>query len=155
MKGLGMTAVMDRRQDRRRSMRRHTVVWIVGLATVGLMFDGYDLVAYGAVMYIFRRSPAGLGRPGHGWRHLRSAGWRGMFWTGAPPVVTLLPPAIFKMRESPARLAARSGVEQARAIAERTGMPIPEPSTVGAGGARERVGFADRSAASIRRTRSC
>jgi len=78
-----------------------------------------------------------------------------MSWTGAPPVVTLLPPAIFTMRESPAWLAARSGVEQARAITDRTGMPVPEPSTVGAGGARQRVGFADCSAAGIRRTRSC
>ena len=24
--------------------RRRTVVWVVGLAAVGLMFDGYDLV---------------------------------------------------------------------------------------------------------------
>ena len=62
MKGLGMTAVTDRRQDRRRSTRCCTVAWIVGVATAGLMFDGYDLVVHGAVVSIFRRSPAGIGQ---------------------------------------------------------------------------------------------
>jgi hypothetical protein len=28
--------------------RRRTVLWVVGLATLGLIFDGYDLVVYGA-----------------------------------------------------------------------------------------------------------
>jgi hypothetical protein len=121
MKGLGMTAVTDRRQDRRRSARCRTVVWIVGVATAGLMFDGYDLVVHGAVVSIFRRSPAGIGQvtpavagvlASYAILLLGSAGRHGMSWTGAPPMVTLLPPAIFTMRESPAWLAARSGVGQ-------------------------------------------
>jgi hypothetical protein len=96
-KGLGMTAVKDRRQDRRRSTRCRTVVWIVGLATVGLMFDGYDLVVYGAVVSILRRSPAEIGPvtpavagalASYAILLLGSAGWHGMFWTGALPVVT-------------------------------------------------------------------
>jgi AAHS family benzoate transporter-like MFS transporter len=27
--------------------RKRTVAWVVGLATLGLIFDGYDLVVYG------------------------------------------------------------------------------------------------------------
>ncbi len=43
-----MTLVTDTRQDPARdALRRRTVVWVVGLATVGLIFDGYDLVVYG------------------------------------------------------------------------------------------------------------
>ena len=38
---------------------------------------------------------------------LDSIGWRGMFWIGALPLVTLLPLAFFKMPESPAWLASR------------------------------------------------
>ena len=54
---------------------------------------------------------------------LESIGWRGMFWIGALPLVTLLPLAFFKMPESPVWLAARGRVEEARAIAEKTGLP--------------------------------
>src|SRR5215469_15975884 len=41
--------------------RRRTLVWVVGLATVGLLFDGYDLVVYGTVVSIFLRHPSELG----------------------------------------------------------------------------------------------
>jgi MFS transporter, AAHS family, benzoate transport protein len=247
-----MTAVTDTRQDPRRdALRRRTVVWVVGLATVGLMFDGYDLVVYGTVVSTFLRNPAEIGRVtpalagalgsyaligvlvgallagtvgdiigrrkvllfAYAWfsigmgvttlTHtatlfglmrfvtglgvgalvattgalvaefappgkknlcnaitysgvplgsllaaflaillLSTIGWRGMFWIGALPLVTLLPLAYFKMPESPAWLAARGRVDEARGISERTGVPIPEAATVTAAGARERVGFA-------------
>jgi hypothetical protein len=38
-----------------------TVVWVVALATVGLVFDGYDLVVYGAVVSTFLRDPSQIG----------------------------------------------------------------------------------------------
>jgi AAHS family benzoate transporter-like MFS transporter len=44
--------VMTHEQEAR---RRSTVVWVVALATVGLMFDGYDLVVYGTVVSTFLR----------------------------------------------------------------------------------------------------
>src|SRR5438874_6608571 len=57
-----MTAVTDTRQDRLRdARRRRTVVWIVALATAGLMFDGYDLVVYGTVVSTFLRDPSQIG----------------------------------------------------------------------------------------------
>ena len=56
---------------------------------------------------------------------LGSIGWRGMFWIGAIPLVTLLPLAFFKMPESPAWLASRGRMDEAIALAERTGMPTP------------------------------
>ena len=43
-------------------------------------------------------------------------GWRGMFWIGAAPIVTLLPLAYFKMPESVAWLAARGRVDEAQAL---------------------------------------
>ena len=46
---------------------------------------------------------------------LAGIGWRGMFWIGALPIVTLLPLAFFKMPESPAWLLSRGRVEEARA----------------------------------------
>ena len=30
--------------------RRSTIFWVIGLAFIGLVFDGYDLVVYGAVL---------------------------------------------------------------------------------------------------------
>ena len=56
-------------------------------------------------------------------------GWRGMFWIGAVPVVTLLPLAYLKMPESVAWLAARGRLEEARALSQRTGVPVPTTST--------------------------
>ena len=41
--------------------RRRTVAWVVSLATVGLIFDGYDLVAYGAVVSTFLDDPSHIG----------------------------------------------------------------------------------------------
>ena len=49
----------DPQQDLR---RRRTVTWVVGLATLGLMFDGYDLVVYGTVVSTFLRNPNEIGQ---------------------------------------------------------------------------------------------
>src|SRR4051794_37903123 len=231
--------------------RRRTVLWVVGLATLGLIFDGYDLVVYGTVVSIFLRNPNELGTvtpeiagalgsyaligvlvgallagtvgdilgrrkvmlAAYAWfsvgmavtalthttatfglmrfmtglgvgalvattgalvseyappgkKNLVNAitysgvpigsllaallaiilldviGWRGMFWIGALPLVTLLPLAIFKMPESVAWLASRGRLDEARAISARTGVPLPEaPSAqAAAAGAAAPVG---------------
>ncbi len=226
------TPSTDSDQDVR---RMRTVVWIITLATLGLVFDGYDLVVYGAVVSTFLRDPSQIGTvtpaiagmlgsymlfgvmvgallagtvgdilgrrkvilasyawfsvgmaltamsreaTTFGWLRfftglgvgslvattaalvaeyapkgkknminaitnggiplgsLLSAlvaillmdkiGWRGMFWIGALPLVTLLPLAWFKMPESIAWLAARGRLDEARALSERTGVPMPE-----------------------------
>jgi MFS transporter, AAHS family, benzoate transport protein len=41
--------------------RLRTVIWIVALATVGLIFDGYDLVVYGTVVSTFLRDASQIG----------------------------------------------------------------------------------------------
>lgn len=236
--------------------RRRTVMWVVSLATVGLMFDGYDIVVYGAVVSTLLRdashigpvTPAIAGMLGSyalvgvlvgallagtvgdivgrrkvmlvayawfsvgmaltamttsastfGWLRFSTGvgvgallattaalvaefapkgkknqinaitnggiplgsllaallaillmehiGWRGLFWIGALPIVTLLPLAYFKMPESVVWLAARGRMEEARAMSERTGVPIPEPVPVKAGDAAPtaragKIGFA-------------
>jgi AAHS family benzoate transporter-like MFS transporter len=248
-----MTLVTDTQRDaRQEARRRRTVVWVVALATVGLMFDGYDLVVYGTVVSTFLRDASQIGKvtPGtagalgsyallgvlvgallagtvgdilgrrkvmltaYAWFAigmgltalststtmfgalrfvtglgvgalvattgalvseyappgkknlcnaitycgvplgslmaallaillLGSIGWRGMFWIGALPLVTLLPLAIVKMPESPAWLASRGRIEQARAISDRTGVPLAEaPTASRAAAAPERAGFA-------------
>jgi AAHS family benzoate transporter-like MFS transporter len=240
-------------EDRDAARRRTTVIWIVALATVGLMFDGYDLVVFGTVVSTFLRDPTQIGpvNPAlagalgsyalvgvlvgallagsvgdilgrrklmliaYAWFSIGMAitaltssaglfglmrfvtglgvgalvattgaivsefappgkknlcnaitysgvplgsllaallailvlagiGWRGMFWIGAVPIVTLLPLAFFKMPESPAWLASRGRMDEARAVAERTGVPLSEaaPVTAQAGQGRERAGFA-------------
>ena len=43
------------------ALRRRSVTWIVSLATVGLVFDGYDLVVYGALVPLFLRNPGEIG----------------------------------------------------------------------------------------------
>ncbi len=53
-----MTLTRTHDQDTR---RRRTVVWAVALATTGMVFDGYDLVAYGAVVPTFLKDPSQLG----------------------------------------------------------------------------------------------
>jgi AAHS family benzoate transporter-like MFS transporter len=215
--------------------RRRTVTWVVSLATVGLIFDGYDLVVYGTVVSTFLRNageigevtPAAAGALGsyaligvlfgalfaggigdiigrrkvmlvaYAWfaifmgvtalsttttmfgisrfltglgvgalvgttgalvaefappgkKNLCNAitysgvpfgsllaallgillldaiGWRGMFWIGAIPLVTLLPLAFFKMPESVAWLVSRGRIEEAQRLSERTGMQMPE-----------------------------
>jgi AAHS family benzoate transporter-like MFS transporter len=75
---------------------------------------------------------------------LTTIGWRGMFWVGALPIVTLLPLAFLKMPESPTWLMSRGRVEEARALAERTGVPLTEavPVATAADGSRDRAGFA-------------
>ena len=247
-----MSLVTDAPQDRLDARRRRSVQWVVGLATVGLIFDGYDLVVYGTVLSTFLRDPSQIGKVtpevagalgsyaligvlvgallagsvgdilgrrkvmlfAYAWfsvgmgvtamTHstgafgimrfltglgvgalvattgamvseyappgkknlcnaitycgvplgsliaaflaillLDSIGWRGMFWIGALPLVTLLPLAFFKMPESPAWLASRGRMDEARAISERTGVPVPEaPPAPREGAPRERAGFA-------------
>lgn len=41
--------------------RLRTVFWVIGLATLGLIFDGYDLVVYGTVVSTFLRDPSHIG----------------------------------------------------------------------------------------------
>ncbi|WP_420749034.1 MFS transporter [Rhodococcus sp. O3] len=40
---------------------RHSVIWIVSLATLAIIFDGYDLVVYGTVLPALMADPAQLG----------------------------------------------------------------------------------------------
>jgi MFS transporter, AAHS family, benzoate transport protein len=54
-------ALADASDPRVDARRRRTVVWVVGLATLGLIFDGYDLVVYGAVVPTFLRDPSQIG----------------------------------------------------------------------------------------------
>lgn len=217
--------------------RMRTVWWILSLATVGLIFDGYDLVVYGAVVSTFLRDATQIGTvtppmagalgsyalfgvalgallagsvgdligrrkvmlasyawfsvgmaltalsdstQSFGWMRfvtglgigslvattaalvaeyaprdkknlfiaisnggiplgsmlsavlamvlMQQIGWRGMFWIGALPVVTLLPLAWFKMPESVAWLAARGRMDEARALSQRIGVPMPAAS---------------------------
>ena len=51
-------------------------------------------------------------------------GWRGLLWIGALPIVTLLPLALMKLPESPRWLASRGRWDEARRVAERTGVTI-------------------------------
>lgn len=231
-----MTSIPEQtpEQDAR---RMRTVWWILSLATVGLIFDGYDLVVYGAVVSTFLRDATQIGTvtppmagalgsyalfgvalgallagsvgdligrrkvmlasyawfsvgmaltalsdstQSFGWMRfvtglgigslvattaalvaeyaprdkknlfiaisnggiplgsmlsavlamvlMQQIGWRGMFWIGALPVVTLLPLAWFKMPESVAWLAARGRMDEARALSQRIGVPMPATS---------------------------
>ena len=230
-----MTTTTTTTNEREREARRlRTVTWIVVLATLGLVFDGYDLVVYGAVVSTLLRDPTQLGpvtpaiagslgsyaligvmagallagavgdllgrrkvmllsyawfslgmaltamattHAAFGWLRFATGlgigallattaalvaeyaprgrknminaitnggiplgsllaaglamllmehiGWRGLFWIGALPMVTLLPLAWWRMPESVAWLAARGRLQEARAVAERTGMDLP------------------------------
>jgi MFS transporter, AAHS family, benzoate transport protein len=232
--------------------RNRTVVWVVTLATIGLMFDGYDLVIYGTVVPIFLKDPTQIGEVtpviagtlgsyalvgvlvgallagsvgdilgrrkvmlfAYAWFSIgmaltaltttttlfgimrfltglgvgalvattgalvaeiappgrknlcnaitysgvpagsllaalaailleESIGWRGMFFIGALPIITLLPLAYLKMPESVSWLVARGQVDKARAISERTGVPMPEAPTDAQRAAKtDKVGFA-------------
>lgn len=53
-----MTPMNDSGQEAR---RLSTVRWVLVLATVGLIFDGYDLVVYGAVVSTFLRDASQIG----------------------------------------------------------------------------------------------
>src|SRR5688572_1645539 len=241
-----MTVTAMTEQDAR---RRRTVVWVVALATVGLIFDGYDLVVYGVVVPIFLKDPSHIGvvtpavagtlgsyallgmlfgallaggvgdilgrrrvmLTAYAWfstgmlltaltttttlfgvmrfltglgigaliattgalvaefappgkKNLCNAitysgvplgsllgaligiillefiGWRGMFMIGALPIITLLPLAFLKMPESVSWLVARGQIDKARAISERSGMPMP--ASVPPSEHVERAGFA-------------
>ena len=57
---------------------------------------------------------------------LEPFGFRTLFWIGALPLVTLLPLAIVKLPESPTWLHSRGRLEEARAVSERTGVPLPD-----------------------------
>lgn len=241
------------RTPQQEDRRRRTVVWVLALAFLGLVFDGYDLVVYGAVLPVFLRdasqigpvTPAlggalgsyalvgvlvgallagtvsdvvgrrklmvgayawfsvamgatafatsattfGVGRflaglgigcllattgalvseiAPAGKKNLYNAltysgialgsllsaliaivaleaiGWRGMFLIGAIPMVTILPLALVTMPESAVWLLARGRVADARAVSERTGIPLDEAAaaTTPSLGRHERVGFA-------------
>ena len=232
-----MSAVVDSspQAQQQAAYRRRTVIWVVSLATVGLIFDGYDLVVYGTVVSTFLRDPSHLGTVtpalagtlgsyalmgvlvgalvagsvgdilgrrkvmliAYAWfavgmgltalttsasmfglmrfltglgvgalvattgalvaeyappgkKNLCNAitysgvplgslmaaflaillldaiGWRGMFWIGALPLVTLLPLAVLKMPESVAWLASRGRMDEARALSAKTGIPVPD-----------------------------
>ena len=74
-------------------------------------------------------------------------GWRGMFWIGALPLA-LLPLAYFKMPESVAWLVARGRMDEARALAQRIGVPMPDASHETAAAATE--GSKTRAPAEVR-----
>ena len=229
--------------------RKRTVVWAVALVTTGMVFDGYDLVAYGAVVPTFLKDPSQIGEvtpavagtlgsyallgmlfgallagafgdivgrrkvmlTAYAWfsvgmavtafttttttfgifrfvtglgmgaliattgalvaevapagkKNLCSAisycgvplgsllgsfiaivlldsiGWRGLFLIGALPLVTLLPLAFFKLPESVPWLVAKGQIDKARAVSERTGLPMPDAARPQA--KAEKVGFA-------------
>lgn len=57
-----MTAIFTPAEDSKAERRRRkTVLWVVTLATIGLVFDGYDLVVYGTVVSGFLRDPSQIG----------------------------------------------------------------------------------------------
>lgn len=64
-------------------------------------------------------------------------GWRGLFWVGALPLVTLLPLAVFFMPESLKWLVAQGRFADAEAVSARTGIPVPAPEPV----VEDKVGF--------------
>ncbi|MDB5828297.1 MAG: major facilitator superfamily [Variovorax sp.] len=57
-----MTSASTSSSDSVQQARRmRTVFWVVSLATVGLVFDGYDLVVYGTVVSTFLRDASHIG----------------------------------------------------------------------------------------------
>ncbi|HET9644622.1 MAG TPA: MFS transporter, partial [Burkholderiaceae bacterium] len=71
-------------------------------------------------------------------------GWRGLFWMGALPLVTLLPLAYFKMPESVSWLASRGRMEEAKRLSARTGIPLPDPIVPPAAQAKASTGGVDK-----------
>lgn len=72
---------------------------------------------------------------------LETIGWRGLFWIGALPLVTLLPLAFIRLPESPLWLAAKGRTADAEAVARKVGIPLPA-TTVGSATTGQRVGYA-------------
>lgn len=71
------------------------------------------------------------------------AGWRGLFWLGALPVLVLLPLAWAKLPESPLWLLSRGETARAVEVARRTGITLPDQAPVALGGpAGGKVGYA-------------
>ena len=57
------TNVTDTDRDSQRvALRRRTLTWVVTIATLGLIFDGYDLVVYGAVLPRFLKDHSQIGQ---------------------------------------------------------------------------------------------
>lgn len=52
-------------------------------------------------------------------------GWRGLFWLGALPLVTLLPLSFWKLPESVVWLESRGKHDEARLVSQRRGLPVP------------------------------
>lgn len=74
---------------------------------------------------------------------LEPMGWRGLFWIGAVPLVTLLPLAFFFIPESPKWLESRGRTAEAEKVAELTGVVLDGPAApVAADQKVEKVGFA-------------
>ncbi|MFD9667194.1 MFS transporter [Rhodococcus sp. NPDC059968] len=74
---------------------------------------------------------------------LRDAiGWRGMFWIGALPLITLLPLALVKLPESPRWLLARGRTARAAEVSARTGIPLPTADDTTTDTDTGKVGFA-------------
>lgn len=73
---------------------------------------------------------------------LEPLGWRGLFWIGALPLVTLLPLAFFFIPESPKWLESRGRHDEARAVAAATGVPLEPATPEPAAHTPEKVGFA-------------
>lgn len=74
---------------------------------------------------------------------LQPLGWRGLFWIGALPLVTLLPLAFFFIPESPKWLETRGRHAEAEEISQRTGVVLEAviEAVVKEGQKPERVGF--------------
>ena len=56
-----MTTAQRTAEDEQSAKRSRTVVWVVTISTIGLIFDGYDLVVYGAVVSTFLKDPTQIG----------------------------------------------------------------------------------------------
>lgn len=71
-------------------------------------------------------------------------GWRPLFWVGATPLLFLLPMAFAKLPESPLWLQSRGRMDEARAVAAKTGVPLVEHAEAGVTAepaAKEKAGF--------------
>jgi AAHS family benzoate transporter-like MFS transporter len=56
-----MTSAKMEHDPQREVLRRRTVTWVVLLASLGMIFDGYDLVVFGTVVSTFLRNPGEIG----------------------------------------------------------------------------------------------